>query len=229
MNPVQLRPPAALLFDLDGTLIDSAPDFYGVVNSLRAEDGRPALPHETIREQVSNGGLALGCLTFEVTPEHPDAPIMRQRLLDRYMEMIGSASQLFPYFDQLLDACEQKGIPWGIITNKPRVFTEVLLKRLNIHCPVVVCPDDVSQSKPSPEGLFLAAKALKVNAKDCWYVGDHIRDIEAAKQAEMLSIAALFGYIEADDNPKDWHADIYIEQPQDLLTLVQQQTQKQVQ
>ncbi|MAR00997.1 MAG: phosphoglycolate phosphatase [Oceanospirillaceae bacterium] len=214
------RAPQAILFDLDGTLADTAPDFFGVVNSLREEDGRSPLPHERIREQVSNGGLALGCLTFEVTPDHPDAQTFRQRLLDRYSELIGTASLVFPGFDTVLDLCATRAIPWGIVTNKPRLYTEMLMPRLGLAPDVLICPDDVSRSKPSPEGLLLAAEKLAVDAAECWYVGDHLRDVEAANNAGMTAIAALFGYIESHDDPHNWPADLWIRTPADLITLL---------
>ena len=215
-----LRLPQAILFDLDGTLVDTAPDFYDVVNSLREEDGRPPLAHERIREQVSNGGLALGCLTFEATPDHPQAAQMRQRLLDRYAELIGTASLLFPGFTEVLSACDERGIAWGIVTNKPRLYTDMLLPRLQLAPAVVICPEDVSQSKPSPEGLLLAARQLAVDASECWYVGDHLRDIEAANRANMTSMAALFGYIEASDDPLAWPADVWLSSPSELLSML---------
>lgn len=212
--------PQAVLFDLDGTLVDSAPDFYAVVNSLRAEDGLPALAHPTIREQVSNGGMALARLTWNLPVDHPDTGDYRLRLLARYSEHIGSASSLFPGFDQTLQELQKAGIRWGIVTNKPRPYTEPLLQRLGIHAAVVVCPDDVSKPKPHPEPLLKAAADLNLAAYQCWYVGDHIRDIDAARAAGMPSVAALFGYVEAGDDPQQWQADYSINQPQDLLHLL---------
>lgn len=220
INVARHQRPQAVLFDLDGTLVDSAPDFYTVVNSLRAEDGLPALPHPAIREQVSNGGMALARLTWNLTAEHPQLADYRLRLLARYSEHIGTASGLFPGFEQTLHGLQQAGIQWGIVTNKPRPYTEPLLQRLGIEAAVVVCPDDVSQPKPHPEPLFKAAADLKLAASQCWYVGDHIRDIDAARAAGMPSVAALFGYVEAGDDPQQWHADYSINQPQDLLHLL---------
>ena len=222
-----LTKPAALLFDLDGTLVDSAPDFYGVVNSLREEDGKVALPTEKIREQVSNGGMALGCLAFEVTPDHPDSAVFRQRLLDRYVDLIGTASHVFSGFEPVLAFCETNKLPWGIVTNKPRLYTEMLLPKLGLTPQVLVCPDDVSKSKPSPEGLLLACEKLsaktgmEIKASECWYVGDHLRDIDAANNADMLAIAALFGYIESTDDTSQWPANVFIQQPEELLPLLE--------
>lgn len=219
-QPVDYKIPQAILFDLDGTLVDSAPDFKQVVNSLREEEGFAPLPYTTIREQVSNGGLALACIAFNITREHPDLMIYRQRVLDRYLENIGSHSCLFEGFENVLNKLEQANIQWGIVTNKPRLYAELLVERLNIRAPVMVCPEDVPQRKPHPDPLFKAASDLQIEASACWYVGDHERDIEAAIAAKMPSVAALFGYIEPHVNPQDWQADFYIQHPQDLLTLL---------
>lgn len=215
-----MNQPAAVLFDLDGTLVDTAPDFYGVVNSLRADDGLPPLPSPQIREQVSNGGMALARLTWNLPDGDPQLPACRLRLLARYSEHLGSASGLFPGFAQTLQSLTGAGIRWGIVTNKPRPYTEPLLHRLQISAAVVVCPEDVSHAKPHPEPLLKAASQLGLTASDCWYVGDHRRDIDAARAAGMVSISALFGYIEAGDDPHTWQADHHIAQPQDLLTLL---------
>lgn len=219
-NITQITRPKAILFDLDGTLVDSAPDFESVVNSLRVDEGLAPLPYQAIREQVSNGGVALACIAFEVTPEDPEIMACRQRVLDRYQENIGNHSGYFAGFEQVLSTLEQQQIQWGIVTNKPRLYAELLVERLGIHAPVMVCPDDVVNKKPHPEPLFKAASALGVAAEDCWYVGDHARDIESAIAAKMPSVAALFGYIEPHIDPKDWHADYYIDSPLKLLTLL---------
>ena len=123
----------------------------------------------------------------------------------------------FPGFDRVISELKKQGICWGIVTNKPRLYTEALLNKLNIHCDVVVCPDDVSKSKPDPEPLLKAAAILGLNAEQCWYVGDHIRDIQAGKAADMFTLAASFGYIEADDRAENWQADAIIDSPEALL------------
>ncbi|MCT7358556.1 HAD-IA family hydrolase [Thalassolituus pacificus] len=217
---MSLTRPKAILFDLDGTLVDSAPDFYAVVNGLRQEAGKASLTDASIREQVSNGGAALTRLTWEIDDSQADFADYRARLLARYSDHIGSASALFPGFAETLSWLNQEQILWGIVTNKPRPYTEPLLQRLNIQAAVVVCPDDVSHAKPHPEPLLKAAADLGLQAADCWYVGDHIRDIDAALAAGMLSIAATFGYIESGDDPRDWQADLQIDQPHDLITLL---------
>ncbi len=214
------RRPSAILFDLDGTLVDTAPDFFGVVNSMREELGKPVLANDVIRKQVSNGGAALTELTWEVERDHPQFMDYRNRLLDRYGDHLATGSAYFEGFEQVLDDLGSLGIQWAIVTNKPRRFAEPLLQKLNIETASLICADDLAQAKPHPEGLFKCAAELNVDAGDCWYVGDHIRDIEAGKAAGMYSIAALFGYIEDDDDPAQWGADASIDNPYQLLDLL---------
>jgi phosphoglycolate phosphatase len=127
---------------------------------------------------------------------------------------------------ELLDTCQKNSLPWGIVTNKPRLYTEILLERLAkriptlTQCAVVVCPDDVEKTKPNPEPLFLAAKQLKIDPQNCWYLGDHIRDIEAGNAANMLTIATLYGYIEPHDNPESWQADIMVNTVEEITELL---------
>lgn len=227
MSPTPAKPaalmlkPAALLFDLDGTLVDTAPDFYDVVNSLREEEGKVPLAHQRIREQVSNGGIALACITFDVERDHPDIQTFRQRVLDRYEIEIGQQATLFPGFPAVLTALKEQNIPWGIVTNKPIKYTRLLLERMSLNADCVICPEDVNISKPAPDGLFLAAQQLNIKASNCWYVGDHLRDMEAAHNAGMASIAATFGYIEPTDNPANWKADHIINHASELISLFQ--------
>ncbi|MBE0483823.1 MAG: HAD-IA family hydrolase [Bacterioplanes sp.] len=209
--------PKAILFDLDGTLIDSAPDFFDVINELRAEAALPTLPHHLIRAQVSNGGMALTQLTWEIDTDHPEFMAYRHTLLERYLANIGSASGLFDGFADVLAELEQRHIAWGIVTNKPRRYTDALLARLPLHAPLVICPEDVQHPKPHPEPLLLAAKQLNVDVRDCWYVGDHVRDINAGNAANMITIAAAFGYIEPHDDIEQWQADWIIQHPRELL------------
>lgn len=212
--------PKAIFFDLDGTLVDSAPDFFSVVNDLRAEDGLDALPYASIREQVSNGGLALACLTWQIQPDHPHSADYRLRLLTRYSEHLGQHSGLFDGFDTVLNELRARGIDWGIVTNKPRQYAEPLLERLRIQPPLLICPEDVTKRKPHPEPLLKAAAHFGHSACECLYVGDHLRDIESAIAAQMPSVAALFGYIEAQSDPYRWGADYLIHSPVELLTLL---------
>ena len=232
LNPDSLTKPQALLFDLDGTLIDTAPDFFPTVNTLRKEHGLQPLADDLIRLQVSNGGRALTRLALDMPQVvgnivgNEAFESKRQKLLDLYVDNIASNSDLFPGMLELLNTCKEKSLPWGIVTNKPRLYTEILLKRLTdrlpilAQCAAVVCPDDVERTKPFPDPLFLAADKLKVSAKDCWYLGDHIRDIQAGNAASMLTIATLYGYIEPHDKPEDWKADIMVNTVEEIIDLV---------
>ena len=218
--------PKALLFDLDGTLIDTAPDFSPTVNQLRAEHGLEDLPDDVIREQVSNGGRALTRLALNMPEDHPEFSNKRQRLLDIYCDHIASASDLFPGMEETLRFCDQNAILWGIVTNKPRLYTDLLMTRLEKripilkNCSVVICPDDVERTKPWPDPLFLAAEKINTNAADCWYVGDHIRDIEAGHAADMTTIAVSYGYIEENDNPESWNAGHIVSRADQIISLI---------
>ncbi len=230
--------PQALLFDLDGTLMDTAPDFFPAVNTLRQELGKPLLAESTIRLQVSNGGWALTRLALDLPPVASLPPVdddenkelliaQRQRLLDLYTIHLGEKSDLFAGTTELLQACNDGGLPWGIVTNKPRLYTEILLERLAdklpilASCSVLVCPDDVAKTKPFPDPLFLAAKSINVAPENCWYLGDHLRDIEAGNAANMFTIATLYGYIEASDDPADWQADLLVDSALQVTQLLQ--------
>jgi 2-phosphoglycolate phosphatase len=227
-----LKQPQALLFDLDGTLMDTAPDFFPTVNAFREENNLPPLADEIIRLQVSNGGRALTRLALGMQPlaGNPVGDAIfesnRQRLLDLYVDHIAEKSDLFPGMIELLEMCKQHSLPWGIVTNKPRLYTEILLERLAdrlpilAHCAVVVCPDDVKRTKPFPDPLFLAADTLNIIAQNCWYLGDHVRDIEAGNSANMFTIATLYGYIETHDNPTHWQADIMVDSVAEITQLL---------
>ena len=219
--------------------MDTAPDFFPTVNTLRKEHNLPPLTDDVIRLQVSNGGRALTRLALDIPLAAADVDNtsngdtdelffeqQRQRLLDLYVEHIAEKSDLFPGIIELLETCKQHSLPWGIVTNKPRLYTEILLERLAkqlpilAHCSIVVCPDDVERTKPFPDPLYLAADTLKIPAQDCWYLGDHIRDIEAGNAANMFTIATLYGYIEPNDKPENWQANIMVDSAEEITQLL---------
>lgn len=201
------KPIQAVLFDLDGTLVDTAPDLALALNRLRLEKGLPELPYKVIRDQVSNGGNALIELGFGIKVGEPAQPPLRQRLLDLYKEKIAEHSRVFEGLELLLERLEKQPLPWGIVTNKPRIYTDLLIKALKLHPEVVVCPEDLGVSKPDPAPLLFAARQMAVQPEHCLYVGDHARDIEAGLRAEMQTLVAGFGYIGIHDNPAHWGAD----------------------
>lgn len=212
----------AVLFDLDGTLIDTAADFAWVLNQLLTQNQRRNLNYTAIRKRVSDGASAMIKLGFACDELHPQFTLWKQQFLDLYEQNLARESQLFPGMQQVLSELAQNQIPWGIVTNKPRRYADALLKNLNLdqHCACLICPDDVSQTKPNPEGLLAAAEQLGIAANKCWYVGDHQRDIEAAHNAGMKSVAASYGYVENMDQVKQWQAMYCIDQPVQLLQLV---------
>ena len=212
--------PAAVLFDLDGTLVDTAPDFVRVLNDLRLKYGRPALAYDAIRVAVSAGARAMIQVGFpEYHLESAEFAALRQEFLDNYSLGLAQESRLFSGMEDLLTALESRNIPWGIVTNKPRIYSVPLLAglALNERCQVLVCPDDVSQTKPHPEPMYLACKTLSILPDQTVYVGDHIRDIQAGNNAGMKTIAVGFGYIPAHENINDWQADYCVDTVADLI------------
>ena len=214
----------AVLFDLDGTLVDTAPDFILAANELRANLGKPALPAATIAAQVSNGALAVTAVTFEVTDTHANFANYRQALLDSYQKYLGSAAVLYAGLPELLATLQRRAIPWGVVTNKPLLYAEPLMRALGLHshCAALVCPDHVAQRKPDPEGLLLAARQIGVAAAQCIYVGDHLRDIDAGKAANMHTVAVNYGYLGEGDDANQWAADCVAQTPPELANKILQ-------
>jgi phosphoglycolate phosphatase len=200
--------PETVLFDLDGTLLDTAPDFILVLNALRQEYDLNPLPDEQIRNTVSNGARALVTLGFGVNEGDKGFEIYREKLLSAYLDQLGQASRLFPGMNDLLEALEGENIPWGIVTNKPSRFTIPLLEALSLsqRCKALVCADQVTKPKPHPESLLKACSIVSAKPEKSIYVGDHRRDIEAGHSAKMTTITALFGYISEHDKPESWRA-----------------------
>lgn len=213
--------PQAVFFDLDGTLIDTAPDFYTVLNATLQEAGRDLVSYNAVREQVSNGARAMIGLGFGLQPGDADFDLWLNRFLDRYEQHLAVDTVLFPGMAEVLERLEHAAIPWGIVTNKPSRFTLPLLEGLGLQARVgpVICPDHVTRRKPDPEGLLMAARATGRDVTRCIYVGDHERDIAAGRNAGMTTIGVLFGYIDADENPADWRADFYVEHAEELNAL----------
>lgn len=212
-----------VLFDLDGTLIDTAPDFVQVVKKLCAENDRPAIDNKLIYQTVSDGARALVKLAFAIEEDHEDFPRLRQRLLDIYEEQLASTeSKLYPGLEELLGKLEEQGIPWGIVTNKPERYASLLLDNMDLarRCACLVCPDHVSDTKPHPEPILLACQQLNVDTERTVYIGDHIRDIQAAKNADVIAIAAAYGYLAADSKVEEWYADFIVQQPEQTAPLL---------
>lgn len=209
--------PRALLFDLDGTLVDTAPDLARATNALRAHHGLAPLPYPTIRAQVSNGGSALVTLALGLDKEVPGHEAARTFLLASYGEAVAAESRVFPPLDGLLTHWEAAERPWGIVTNKPRAYAAPLVEALGLTPGALLCADDLPVRKPDPTPLRVAAERLGVAAGECWYIGDHLRDMQAARAAGMAAVAVGYGYIEAGDDYRAWPADLWFETAEALV------------
>lgn len=215
----------AVLFDLDGTLIDTAADFIRIIQDMCKEEGRAVVAADLIRTQVSEGARAMVKLVYpELDVNDPVFLAHRQRFLDLYGADIAVDTDLFEGMYPLLAELEAHQIPWGIVTNKPRWLSEALLKALNLteRCAVLVCPEDVSKTKPDPEPMYLAAKQIQIAAEDCIYVGDHPRDIDAGRAANMYTILAAYGYLplEYKDDLNAWKADCIVQNVKELQQII---------
>ena len=214
----------SVLFDLDGTLVDTAPDFIVAVNALRHSHQLPPLPDASIAEQVSNGSIALTRHAFDIDESSREFDSLRAQLLANYLDCIGQHARLYHGLDMLLQALENSGRQWGVVTNKPLTYAQPLMDKLSLsdRCGTLICPDHVSEPKPHPEALFMAADALGSAVEKTVYIGDHHRDISAGQAAGMKTVAAAYGYIEASDNVEHWRADRIVQQPGDLHSTLEQ-------
>lgn len=213
---------ACVLFDLDGTLVDTAPDLGHAANRVRAELGLPALPLMQYRAVASAGARGLLRVALDLTPEHPDYPLRRDSFLAHYRANLARSSRLFPGLTQVLLALELAGRRWGVVTNKPSWLTEPLMRELALadRAACTVSADQVPRPKPAPDSLLLALERLQLSAADCVYVGDDRRDIEAAQAAAMPCIAAGWGYLGEDTAITAWGADHLAATPSELAQLL---------
>ena len=210
--------PKLVLFDLDGTLLDSAPDMAATIDRMRAARGQGPMPLDELRPHVSKGSRAMSAAAFpELGGEVPTEMI--REFLDLYEQELGKHSALFDGVAELLDAIEADGARWGIVTNKPEYLAKLVAPQLgwDARCAILVGGDTLPQRKPHPLPLLHAAEQLGVAIEDCVYVGDDERDIAAARAAGMRSVAVLWGYRLHEDTPETWQADAMVEAPRDLL------------
>ena len=209
----------AVLFDLDGTLADTALDLGHAINLQRQRYGLAVIPHSLIRPQASHGARGLLKLGFNVTPAAPNFDSMRNEFLELYGQHICDHTVLFPGADALLQALEARGIPWGIVTNKPARFTLPLLQALNLdqRAACIISGDTAAKPKPHPDPLFAAAAQIRLAPAACLYVGDAERDVEAAIAAGMRALIANYGYLDETDRPETWGAHGRIDTPQQVL------------
>ena len=210
--------PSAVLFDLDGTLLDSAPDMLATVNRMRAARGAGPMALDALRPVVSKGARAMSAVAFpEILPQRP--PDLVPEFLDIYRQELGRHSRPFDGVEELLGALEAAGTSWGIVTNKPESLAREILPQLGwqSRCAVLVGGDSLAERKPHPLPLLHAAEAVGMPAQACVYVGDDERDIIAARAARMPSVVALWGYRLDDDDPIAWQGDVMVDEPRALV------------
>jgi len=213
---------STILFDLDGTLVDTAPDLGHALNIQLERHGRKLLSEATIRPFASHGSRGLIGLGFGITPSDDNFIDMRDEYLAIYDTVFMRSPVLLDGIAELLQAIENKGLKWGIVTNKPGRFTRRLIESMGLEkrAACVVSGDDAPKPKPSPETLLLACNQIGVSPQHCLYVGDAERDIQAGKAAGLKTVVALFGYIDVTDKPYEWGADALIGEPKALLDLI---------
>lgn len=202
-----------VLFDLDGTLADTAPDLAFALNCLLEEQGQEPLNLETIRPSVSLGGVAMIKLAFNIEETDPGFDVLRNRFLEIYRDNIANQTVLFEGMDALLNKLEENKKPWGVVTNKSTWLTEPLMQELKLdkrtNC--IVCGDTLPVNKPHPAPLLHACELLSCDAADSVYIGDAKRDIEAGIAAGMKTLVAAYGYVDANDNIESWGADAIVD------------------
>ena len=213
-----------VLFDLDGTLVDTAPDLGFALNELRRRRGLEPLADALIRPQASHGSQGLIRLGFGITPEHPEFPALRQEFLDLYDRNLAELTLLFPGMAEVLDTMEAEGIRWGVVTNKPERFTRPLLQHLGLldRAACVVSGDTCANSKPHPEPLLHACLTAGAQPEQCLYVGDAERDVAAASAAGMSAVIARYGYLGEEYRPEEWGAAGFIDAPGGLIDWIRQ-------
>ncbi|HEY2926540.1 phosphoglycolate phosphatase [Piscinibacter sp.] len=212
----------AVLFDLDGTLIDSAPDLAGAANELRSVHGLPELPFERFRPMVGSGARGMIGVAFDVGPDDERFGPLRDAFLDRYEHRMTRETRVFAAVLPLLDALDRLGHPWGVVTNKATRFTEPLVRSLALHqrARTVIAGDTTAHSKPHPAPLLEAARRVGLEPSQCIYVGDDLRDVQAGHAAGMTTVIAAWGYLGIGEPIESWGADHIIKTPAELLNLL---------
>jgi phosphoglycolate phosphatase len=212
-----------VLFDLDGTLVDTAPDMTAALNRLLEQEGLTALPAERVRNSVSKGSPALVELGFGNALEPQRRDVLRQRFLELYSQGICVDSRLFDGMDGILDELDAAGVRWGVVTNKPGWLTAPLLEALDLlpRAACVVGGDTLARRKPFPDPLLHACEAAGRDPLASIYVGDDERDVQAGKAAGMSTLIARWGYIDGEDSPQAWGADAMMQTVHELGTWLQ--------
>ena len=219
-----MTPPtvSAVLFDLDGTLIDTAPEFVHIGLQLRAEAGLPPIDAKTIWHSVSNGAIGMVEAALEMPADDPAFEQWRQRFLTLYEGGLGDLSHPYPGLSALVAGLHKEGVAWGIVTNKLSRFALPLIDKMPLDpaAGAVVTPDHVDQPKPDPESILLACEQLACNPAETLFIGDHLRDIEAGRGAGCFTIAAAYGYLAPGEDASSWQADALAESSRELAEMI---------
>ncbi|MBD9424697.1 N-acetylmuramic acid 6-phosphate phosphatase MupP [Pseudomonas sp. PDM15] len=212
----------AVLFDMDGTLLDTAPDFVAVCQAMRAARGLAPVDEQLIRDVVSGGARAMVSATFDIEIGAEGFEALRLEFLERYQQHCAILSKPFDGMLELLGDIEASRLIWGVATNKPVTFAEPIMQQLGLNgrSAVLVCPDHVPRSKPAPDMLLLACEKIGVAPADVLFVGDDARDIEAGRAAGCKTAAVTYGYIHPEDNPRHWGADVVVDHPLELRAVL---------
>lgn len=210
-----------MLFDLDGTLIDSAPDLAGAGNEMRLARSLPPLPYESFRPMVGSGARGMVGIALQVTPADAGYEALRDEFLDRYQARMTRETRVFDAMLPVLDRLEAMAVPWGIVTNKASRFAEPLVRWLGLdrRAAALVCGDTTPRAKPHPDPLLEAARRIGRQPSGCIYVGDDLRDVQAGHAAGMGTVVAAWGYLGLGDAIEAWGADHIVRTPAELLNL----------
>ncbi|KEA65437.1 hypothetical protein ADIMK_0394 [Marinobacterium lacunae] len=213
---------SGVLFDLDGTLLDTALDFYWVADRMKSTRGLAPIDRTRFRQHVSEGARAMVASAFDIPIDAPDITPLLEEFLELYAQHSMIESRLFDGIPELLDWLEEMQVKWGIVTNKPERFTRTIVDKLGLstRCSSLICPEQVTNRKPDPESLLLASHEIGRPPHKTLYIGDHRRDIEAGRRAGMTTIGCLYGYIHNDDNPNLWNSDHLVSNTRELSTLL---------
>jgi 2-phosphoglycolate phosphatase len=212
----------AVLFDLDGTLVDSAPDLGAAADKMRVDRGLPSLPLEQYRPMAGAGARGMLGIAFGMTPDHADFPAMREEFFVNYENAMTARTYAFDGISELIGQLRERGLAWGVVTNKSMRFTGPLTKGMSLFATAsaVVGGDSTPHAKPHPEPLFEAARRLDLPPASCIYVGDDERDVVAGRAAGMGTVAATYGYLGSNADTRLWGADARIDSPLELLSLL---------
>jgi len=223
MSRVRLRNARAVLFDLDGTLVDSAPDLGSAANRMRLARGMPSLPLEHYRPHAGSGAKGMLSVAFGMSPEHADYGTLREEFYSRYDACLTERTSAFPGVAELLEALLERGLRWGVVTNKAQRFCLPLTRAMSLFdsASAIISGDTTPHIKPHPAPLLEAARQLKLAPSDCVYVGDDARDIQAGRAAGMTTVAARYGYLGPGADVASWAADAEVSSPAEVLKLLE--------